>query len=46
MFDIQQFENEAHESGVRYWLAHEFMHKLGYDNWSLFKVVIQKSTSN
>lgn len=46
MFDIQQFENDAHENGVRYWFAHEFMHKLGYDNWPSFRAVIQKSMSN
>jgi DNA-damage-inducible protein D len=46
MFDIQQFENDAHQNGIRYWLAHEFMDKLGYDSWSSFKTVIQKSMSN
>lgn len=46
MFDIQQFENDAKENGIRYWVAHEFMGKLGYENWGSFKSVIQKAMAS
>lgn len=46
MFDIQQFEDDAYQNGIRYWMAHDFMNKLGYDNWQSFKAVIQKAMSN
>ena len=46
MFDLQQFEDDARENGIRYWIAHDFMGKLGYDNWSSFKSVIQKAQAN
>ena len=45
-FDIKKFEDCARENGQRYWEATQFMELLGYDNWSSFKVVIQKSMSN
>lgn len=41
--DIESFENDAHQNGIRYWIAHDFMKKLGYENWSSFKIVIQKA---
>lgn len=43
MFDIKQFEDDAHQNGIRYWIAHEFMRKLGYENWITFKSVINKA---
>jgi DNA-damage-inducible protein D len=44
-FDIQVFEGLAKENGNRYWLAHEFMEALGYENWSTAKSVINKAIS-
>jgi DNA-damage-inducible protein D len=46
MFDIEKFEQDAYQNGIRYWIAHEFMEKLGYDSWSSFKAVIQKAMGN
>lgn len=43
MFDIEEFENDARINGMRYWYAHEFMKKLGYESWPAFKSVIQKA---
>ena len=34
MFDIAEFERIAKENGMLYWMAHEFMLKLGYESWS------------
>lgn len=45
-FDIQTFEESAKENGQRYWDALQFMDMLGYESWSSFKTVIQKSMSN
>ncbi len=42
-FDIQHFENTAHQNGIRYWYAHEFMHELGYESWPAFGNVINKA---
>ncbi len=44
-FDINQFEASAKENGVRYWAAHEFMHRLGYESWNTFKGVVNKAIS-
>lgn len=46
IFDIDKFEDCARENGQRYWEAMQFMELLGYDSWSSFKAVIQKSMSN
>ncbi len=46
MFDIQSFEGDAKENGMRYWIAHDFMIKLGYESWPSFKAVIQKAMSS
>lgn len=43
MFDIQQFEDDSYQNGIRYWVAHNFMEKLGYSSWPSFKTVIQKA---
>jgi DNA-damage-inducible protein D len=44
-FDIQEFESLAKENGVRYWVAHEFMHRLGYETWTSFRGVVNKAVS-
>jgi DNA-damage-inducible protein D len=43
MFEIQKFEDEAQQNGIRYWLAHDFMATLGYETWTSFKTVLQKA---
>lgn len=45
-FDIQRFENSAHQNGVRFWYAHEFMAELGYENWTSFNGVINKAIAS
>lgn len=45
-FDIDAFEDSARENGQRYWDALQYMDMLGYENWTSFKHVIQKSMSN
>lgn len=42
-FNVENFENSARQNGIRYWAAHEFMEKLGYENWASFKTVINKA---
>jgi DNA-damage-inducible protein D len=42
-FNIEQFEVDAKENGIRYWLAHEFMASLGYETWASFQKVINKA---
>lgn len=42
-FDIQHFEDTAHQNGIRYWYAHEFMRELGYESWQSFSNVINKA---
>jgi DNA-damage-inducible protein D len=44
-FNIESFEDSAKQNGIRYWVAHEFMHKLGYENWASFKAVVNKAIS-
>lgn len=45
-FDIQKFESSAHQNGVRFWYAHEFMVELGYENWASFNGVINKAIAS
>ena len=45
-FDIQNFEKSAKQNGIRYWWAHEFMVELGYETWSSFNNVINKSIAS
>lgn len=45
-FNIEAFEQSAHQNGVRYWVAHEFMGALGYESWSSFQQVINKSMAS
>lgn len=45
-FDLQQFEDAAHENGARYWNAHAFMKVLGYDSWPAFQQVINKAMAS
>ena len=44
-FNLQEFESLAKENGMRYWLAHEFMTRLGYESWPSFRSVINKAIS-
>jgi len=46
MFDMELFENSAKENGTHYWLAHEFMRSLGYENWSAFRAIIFKAQAS
>lgn len=43
MFELQEFEKHSFNSDGKYWIAHELMELLGYESWSSFKGVIQKS---
>ncbi|TYG33274.1 damage-inducible protein D [Lonepinella koalarum] len=45
-FDLELFENDAHQNGIRYWIAHDFMQHLGYESWNTFKSVINKAMSS
>lgn len=45
MFELQQFEDEAHQNGVKFWYAHEFMKRLGYESWASFRGVVNKAVS-
>lgn len=44
-FDIAGFEDSARQNGIRYWAAHEFAKRLGYETWSTFKGVVNKAIS-
>jgi DNA-damage-inducible protein D len=44
--DGAAFESLAKENGKRIWSARRLMGALGYDNWSLFKKVIEKAMSS
>lgn len=44
-FDLQEFESIARDNGVRHWLAHEFMTRLGYETWASFRGVVNKAIS-
>jgi|688.fasta_scaffold570448_1 DNA-damage-inducible protein D len=44
-FDLQEFESLARENGVRHWVAHEFMPRLGYETWTSFRGVVNKAVS-
>lgn len=46
MFDLQKFESDAQQNGIRFWLAHDFMASLGYESWQSFKAVINRAMSN
>jgi DNA-damage-inducible protein D len=43
VFDVAEFERIARENGVRHWMAHEFMLKLGYETWAGFRNVVNKA---
>jgi DNA-damage-inducible protein D len=45
-FDIQRFENDSKENGVRYWDAQGFMASLGYENWATFQKVLNKAIAS
>lgn len=45
-FNVQRFEESAHQNGVRYWYAHEFMASLGYETWPSFTQVINKAMAS
>lgn len=42
-FDLKAFEELAKQNGIRYWPAHEFMLRLGYESWPSFKAVVNKA---
>lgn len=44
--NIEEFEKDSYQNGIRYWFAHEFMDKLGYENWMAFKGVITKAMAS
>lgn len=44
--NIDDFEKDSYQNGIRYWFAHEFMVKLGYENWLTFKSVISKAMAS
>jgi DNA-damage-inducible protein D len=44
-FSIESFESSAKQNGIRYWPAHEFMERLGYESWASFKSVVNKAIS-
>tara|TARA_R100000365_G_C2744888_1_gene73635 strand:+ start:1805 stop:2674 length:870 start_codon:yes stop_codon:yes gene_type:complete len=46
VFEIQRFEDLAQQNGVRFWDAREFMTALGYDTWSSFQQVINRSMAS
>lgn len=45
-FNLESFEDSARQNGVRYWIAHEFMHSLGYESWTSFQKVINKAMAS
>ncbi|HEY3327200.1 MAG TPA: BRO family protein [Novimethylophilus sp.] len=45
-FNLERFENSAHQNGIRYWIAHEFMVTLGYETWASFQNVINKAMAS
>lgn len=45
-FNLEAFEDSAHQNGVRYWVAHEFMLSLGYESWTSFQKVINKAMAS
>lgn len=45
-FNLELFENDAHQNSIRYWIAHDFMLHLGYESWNAFKSVINKAMSS
>lgn len=45
-FNLESFEEAAHQNGVRYWRAHEFMKTLGYETWASFQKVINKAIAS
>ncbi len=45
-FNLEAFEESAHQNGVRYWIAHEFMVSLGYESWASFQKVVNKAMAS
>ncbi|WP_077926671.1 BRO family protein [Wohlfahrtiimonas larvae] len=45
-FNIDLFEEDAKQNGIRYWVAHEFMQRLGYETWGAFSKVINKAMAS
>lgn len=45
-FDVEIFEQGAHQEETTYWYAHDFMNLLGYESWQSFKGVINKSIAS
>ena len=44
--DIEVLEKCSHQNGRRYWLAREFMLRLGYASWDQFRKVINRAISS
>lgn len=45
-FDLQKFEDLSRKNGGRYWVAHDFMLALGYDDWRTFHRVINRAMAS
>lgn len=45
-FDIEKFEESSYQNGFKYWFAHEFMGKLGYQTWASFSKVVNKAMAS
>lgn len=44
--EIKILEDCSHQNGRRYWLAKEFMQRLGYSSWEQFKKVINRAIAS
>src|ERR1051325_2056024 len=42
-FTVEEFEKCSRQNGVRFWEAHDFMRRLGYESWTAFQGVINKA---
>lgn len=44
--EIEILETCSHQNGRRYWLAKEFMNRLGYSSWDQFRRVINRAIAS
>lgn len=44
--ELEIIESCSHQNGCKYWLAREFMVRLGYTSWDQFKRVINRAISS
>lgn len=42
-FSLEVFEGDCRENGIKYWYAHEFMKRLGYESWASFQAVLNRA---